>query len=242
MSATYAEQMPLHRLERIAGVILMFGFVYLVFELIAAAAWVDPPYDWARNYISDLGFSDCAVVDGDRICSPLHPLMNAGFMVQGTVFTIGGILVGRMVIPPGVLRATVVSLMVISGVGTFFVGVFHQSLALSTADLNWLHLLAATLAIGAGNIGISVLGGAAIRSAEWRLYGVAVLVIGAIGIVASILLALDLGAGTGIGAVERIAVYPLNTWTVGTGVGLLVKSVRDARRWSARTPVPTIDT
>ena len=79
----------------VAGSILMLGFVYLAFEFIAAMAWADPPYDWARNFISDLGFSDCAVVDGDRICSPLHPLMNAGLLIQGTIFTIGSILVVR---------------------------------------------------------------------------------------------------------------------------------------------------
>ena len=47
---------------------MLFGFIYLVFEFIAAMAWVDPPYDWAQNYISDLGFSDCATVDDRRIC------------------------------------------------------------------------------------------------------------------------------------------------------------------------------
>lgn len=230
--ATYAERMPLHRRERVAGIILLFGFVYLTFELVAAMAWTDPPYDWARNFISDLGFSDCATVDGDRICSPLHPLMNAGFLVQGTVFTIGSILVGRLILDPGFWRRVVTVLMVTSGVGTFFVGVFHQSLALSAAGLNWLHLLAATLAIGAGNIGIVLLGALAIRSVEWRFYGIAVLVIGVVGLVASVLLALGVDPGIGIGTVERIAVYPLNTWTVGTAVGLLVKSARDARRWT----------
>lgn len=217
-----------------AGIILLFGFVYLAFELIAAMAWIDPPYDWARNYISDLGFADCATVDGDRICSPLHPLMNAGFLVQGTVFTIGSILVGRFILDRGFPRIVVTGLMVTSGVGTFFVGIFHQSLALSAAGLNWLHLLAATLAIGAGNIGILLLGALAIRTAEWRLYGIAVLTIGVVGLIASVMLALRVDPGFGIGTVERIAVYPLNTWTVGTAVGLLVKSVRDARRFTRR--------
>ncbi len=234
--------MPLHRRERVAGVILLFGFVYLLFEVIAATAWVDPPYDWARNYISDLGFSDCATVNDRRICSPLHPLMNAGFLVQGTVFTIGSVLVVRMIVGPGILRKVVTGLMVTSGVATALVGVFHQSLALSAAGLNWLHVTSATLAIGAGDVGIVVLGVCALRSAQWRLYGAAVLAIGIVGVVAAVLLAADADLGIGIGAVERVAVYPLNTWTVGTAVGLLVKSIRDARRWSAGPSVPTIGT
>ena len=42
-----------------AGLVMLFGFVYIAFEFISAMAWVDPPYDWARNFISDLGFSEC---------------------------------------------------------------------------------------------------------------------------------------------------------------------------------------
>ena len=38
-------------------------------EFIAAMAWVDPPYDWAANFISDLGFADCAAA-APRILPP----------------------------------------------------------------------------------------------------------------------------------------------------------------------------
>ncbi|WP_165068564.1 DUF998 domain-containing protein [Marisediminicola senii] len=229
----------------VAGSILMLGFVYLAFEFIAAMAWTDPPYDWARNFISDLGFSDCAVVDGDRICSPLHPLMNAGLLIQGSIFTIGSILVVRLTLPDRTRRLVAGVPLVLSGVGTFFVGVFHQSLALYEADLNWLHILAATLAIGAGNIGIVLLGAFLLRSAEWRWYAIAILIVGIVGLVGSLLLINDIDFGLGIGLIERIAVYPLNTWTIGTGVGLLVKGARDsvlhgrARRAAAAAPAST---
>ena len=221
------------RRERIAGAVLLFGLVYLAFESIAAMAWIDPPYDWARNYISDLGFSDCATVDGSRICSPLHPLMNAGFMVQGTVFTVGSVLVTRIVFPAGAQRYTVVIPMVASGVGTFAVGVFHQSLALSAAGLNWLHVLSALIAIGAGNIGLVLFGALASRFDQWRGYGIAVLVIGVVGTASAVLLLFRVDLGLGLGLIERVAVYPLNTWTIGTAIGMLVKGARDARR-SAR--------
>lgn len=237
--------MTAERRQLTAGVVLLFGLVYLVFEFIAAMAWTDPPYDWARNFISDLGFADCEVIDGDRICSPLHPLMNAGFMVQGTVFTIGSVLVVGLLFPKSATRLLVGSLMVVSGVGTFLVGVVHQSLALYDAGLNGLHVFAAFLAIGPGNIGILLLGVLVIPQREWRGYGIAVGAIGAIGIIASVLLLAGEDLGLGIGLIERVAVYPLNAWTIGTGVGLLVKSIRDSakreRDWSRRQQVPTID-
>jgi hypothetical membrane protein len=218
------------RSQRIAGIVLLFGFVYLAFEFITAMAWVDPPYDWAANYISDLGFADCAVVEGMRLCSPLHPLMNAGFMVQGTVFTIGSVLVVRLMLPGRWMRVLVGTLLVLSGAGTFLVGVFHQSLGLYEAGLNGFHVLAALLAIGAGNVGILLLGLLVLGQREWRGYGIAVAIIGVIGIAAGLLLLARNDLGLGIGAIERIAVYPLNAWTVGTGVGLLVKGIRDRRR------------
>lgn len=224
------------RRPRIAATVLLFGFVYLAFEFIAAMAWIDPPYDWARNFISDVGFSDCAIVDGDRICSPLHPLMNAGFMVQGTVFTVGSILVSGFMVIGRASRIVVRSLLVASGVGTFFVGVFHQSLALSDAGLNGLHVLAAFLAIGPGNLGILLLGILVIPQLEWRGYGIAIAAIGSIGAVSAVLLLLRVDLGLGIGLIERIAVYPLNAWTVGTAIGLLVKDVRDRRRYSNALP------
>lgn len=218
------------RRQRIAGVVLLFGLVYIFAEVVTALNWVNPPYDWARNFISDLGFSDCAVFDTIPICSPLHEVMNAGFMFQGTIFTIGSLLVTRLMVPGRRLRFVIRLLLVASGVGTFFVGVFHQSLDLYAAGLNPLHVLSATIAIGAGNVGIIALGIAVLGRREWRGYGIAVTVIGLIGMTAGAFLVLGNDLGIGLGFVERIAVYPLNTWTIGTGVGLLIKGSVEVRR------------
>jgi len=212
-----------------AGIVLLFGLVYLVFESVAAAAWIDPPYDWARNFISDLGFSDCAVVEGNRLCSPLNSLMNAGLLVQGAVFTIGGLLVARLTLDTIRRRVVVGILLATSGVGTFFVGVLHQGVAFEAAGLNPLHLLAAALSIGAGNTGILLLGVFLVGKVPWRGYGIAILLLGVVGLTAGVLLRLGIDAGLGYGFIERIAVYPLNAWTVGSGVYLLTKCVRERR-------------
>ncbi|MBC7519430.1 MAG: DUF998 domain-containing protein [Microbacteriaceae bacterium] len=219
--------MSLSRRQLLAGGVFLLGFVYVIIEVLAARAWVNPPYNWALNYISDLGYSDCARVLGRQICSPLHPLMNLGFMIQGLVFVIGALLVVRVIVERRSLRWIVDTLLVTSGVGTFFVGVFHQSLALSAAGLNWLHFTAATLAIGPGNVGIVLLGILAARTIHWRSYGIAILSVGLIGVVSSLLLVAGFDFGIGKGFIERIAVYPLNTWTIGSGVGLTVVGVRD---------------
>ena len=219
--------MTVARRQLVAGAVLLCGFIYVFLELLAARAWVNPPYDWAVNFISDLGYSDCAVVKGLRICSPLHPLMNLGFMIQGIVFVVGALLVVRVIVYRRAWRWLVDTLMVASGIGTFFVGVFHQSLALSAAGLNWLHIAAATVAIGPGNVGILLLGVLAARTVHWRSYGFAILAVGVFGVISSLLLISGLTLGVGKGFVERLAVYPLNTWTIGTGVGLAVLGIRD---------------
>ncbi|MGI4858954.1 MAG: hypothetical protein ACRYHA_18945, partial [Janthinobacterium lividum] len=63
---------------------LLAGVQYLLAETVSAAAWVAPRYDYARNYISDLGVADCGeVFHGRLICSPRHALMNGAFVVEG---------------------------------------------------------------------------------------------------------------------------------------------------------------
>ncbi|MEY2848985.1 MAG: hypothetical protein RI885_1650 [Actinomycetota bacterium] len=225
-----ADRPSAERRRLIPGVVLLFGFVYIVFEFIAASAWVAPPYDWARDFISDLGYSGCGAADGPAPCSPLHPLMNAGLMVQGTIFTVGSVMVTRLVVVGAGWRIAVGSFLVVSGVGTFFVGVFHLSPELTASGFGWLHFLSATLAIGPGNAGILLLGLRAIPRPAWRGYGIAIVVLGAFGLVAGVVLLTPSADALGLGLVERLSVYPLNVWTIGTGVGLLVASAR----WSIR--------
>ncbi len=217
------------RRRLIPGVVLLFGFVYLVFEFLAAAAWTAPPYDWGRNFISDLGYSGCSTQD-PRPCSPRHVLMNIAFVVQGTVFSIGGILVSRLVVLDRRGRAAVTALLVTSGVGTVLVGIFHLSPELTASGLGALHFASAVLSIGAGNLGILLLGVYSLRRPEWLPYGVGMTALGVFGIVSSVVLLTPLGREIGVGLVERLAVYPLNAWTIGTGVGLVVTGLAWRRR------------
>lgn len=56
---------------------------YFVAEAAVIEAWAGPePYDRRTGLISDLGAVNCGVFDGRHVCSPLHGLMNASFVVQ----------------------------------------------------------------------------------------------------------------------------------------------------------------
>jgi hypothetical membrane protein len=61
---------------------------YFAAEAVAVAGWRGL-YSFHDNYISDLGAVTCA----DRLCSPLHALMNVSFVSQGVLISAGAALV-----------------------------------------------------------------------------------------------------------------------------------------------------
>ena len=50
------------------------------------------PYSRRTGCISDLGAVGCGIFDGRDVCSPLHLLMNASFVVQGLGMLVGALL------------------------------------------------------------------------------------------------------------------------------------------------------
>jgi hypothetical protein len=68
---------------------------YFAAETAVIGAWAGPqPYDRRTGYISDLGAVQCGIYDGRDVCSPLHLLMNASFVVQGLGMLLGALLLG----------------------------------------------------------------------------------------------------------------------------------------------------
>ena len=109
-----------------ALVLVVNTLQWLIIEAVAAAAWTQPPYSYATNYISDLGVPDCGTeFQGRAICSPLHSWMNASFMAEGLLFGLGVLLLSRLV--AGRARRVVVALAVAHAVGFVLVGLFHGS-------------------------------------------------------------------------------------------------------------------
>ena len=92
----------------------------MVVETVAASAWETPAYSYAFNFISDLGAPDCSTFQGREICSPLHTVMNAGFIVQGVLFVVASVLLQRLA--SGRARNIYLAIALIYGVGMVLVG------------------------------------------------------------------------------------------------------------------------
>ncbi|WP_329547580.1 DUF998 domain-containing protein [Streptomyces sp. NBC_01356] len=199
-----------------AVVLVVNAVQWVVAEAISAAAWTDPPYSYATNYISDLGVPDCGTqFQGREICSPAHQLMNTSFMLEGILFATGVLLLAGLV--KGRARRVVVALAVAHGVGMVLVGLFHGSgdgastgLAIHVAGAAVGILCANTLAIMAGSLRSLGLPPA------YRVFSITV---GTLGLLSEALVGMSESTA---GVFERGGVYSWLLWSVGTGALLLV--------------------
>jgi hypothetical membrane protein len=183
---------------------LQFG----VAQAIVATAW-NPPYNWLTNYISDLGNTACgqfAVPHGTPayVCSPLHAVMNASFMLAGAL-TIAGAVLLRRIWPPRLLTSVALVLWVSSGLGKIVVGLYPENTNVE------LHLIGA-LNVPVGSIAILLLS-LALLGANRRLgiVGILLAALGLLGTVLSIagqIAGPALYFGLGVGGMERVSDYP----------------------------------
>lgn len=73
-----------------AGALLIAGpVIFLLAELIAAAAWTNPPYSYTYHFISDLGVCGPSTLFGQYMYSPLAWVMNTGFFLFGITILAG---------------------------------------------------------------------------------------------------------------------------------------------------------
>lgn len=218
------------RIRVIVGAIalLLAGLQYLAAETVSAAVFT-PAYDYAQNYISDLGVADCGTVySGREICSPLAALMNVGFIADGALFFIGSVLLAALF--PGALKYVFLGAALLHGIGNVMVGLFDETTPAVGAAPS-IHVVGALLAILFGNVAAILAGASALRH-RWRALGVAGIALGTLGIVSLVLLGFD-GAGLPEGIVERFSVYPITASEILFGVTIL--AVAWSRR-AARSP------
>ena len=183
---------------------------YFAAEAIAVAGFRGG-YSFRRNFISDLGTVRCG--DGAG-CSPLHPLMNASFLVQGVLIFAGAVVVWPL-FPRGLARLAL-GLIAASGLGVAVVG-----LAPEDAAPGW-HYLGAAENLLLSNTGAALLGAALLREKRApRAVGLLSLGFGLIGLAGLAGLAVRVDFGLGAGVIERIAAYPFPLWLAGMGVWLL---------------------
>ncbi|TPG27383.1 DUF998 domain-containing protein [Mycobacterium hodleri] len=177
-----------------------------------------PGYRYGRDFISDLGRPD----------SPLSYLMNTAFVVQGTLFCAGAVLVTRATGGRGQTRF--VGFAAANAVGNVVVAAVPSGGA-STA---WVHVVGATVAIVGGNA--AILTGSPAVSATGA-YQVASVGLGASGLLSFAALAVATTTSTTVllpGAVwERTSVYTIIGWQTLSAFVLLVEAAR--RRAVRRT-------
>ncbi|MFG3366904.1 DUF998 domain-containing protein [Streptomyces sp. NPDC048156] len=198
----------------------MNAVLWVAAEAITAAAWTDPPYSYATNYISDLGVPDCGTrFQGRDICSPAHDLMNASFMVQGILFALGVVLLARLV--KGRARRVITALALAHGAAFVLVGLFHGSGENSNLALA-IHVGAAAIGILCANT-VAILAGSLPSlglSPAYRIFSVTV---GVLGLLSEVLVGVSASTA---GVFERGGVYSWLLWGAVTGFLVLVERRR----------------
>jgi hypothetical membrane protein len=204
---------------------------WVVIEAVVAAAWANPSYNYAVNYISDLGTTACgADFDGRELCSPLSPLMNTSFATQGILFALAAILLSRLLTGRG--RVFVVVLGVLQAVGMVLVAIFHGQAGGPSAGL-LIHISGAGVAILAANVMAIFIGLRSGRLGAPLWYRIVSIALGAGGIASELVQ----GAFPAIGgALERGGVYSYLLWQAITGIAIIFLALRD-RTWG----MPAVD-
>lgn len=205
---------------KVGAVLWICCLQYFVAEAVAIGGWPGA-YSLRRNYISDLGAVGCHVSAGgltvgtEQLCSPLHGLMNASFLLQGLLI-VGGALLVRFAFPKGALWALALLLIGASGIGVFIVGLAPEDVAPLP------HLVGAVENFLCCNAGMALMGVALLRRRRAsRILGLVSLAAGVVGLLGFVLLAAQVYLGLGVGGMERVVAYPFPIWLAGMGVLLL---------------------
>ncbi|MFI6909498.1 DUF998 domain-containing protein [Nonomuraea sp. NPDC050394] len=217
-----------HRMaqRRTAGAVLIAGgAIFFLAEFVAAAAWTNPPYSYTHHYISNLGVHGPSEAFGQFMYSPLAWVMNTGFFLFGiTLFAGTAMLRGLR----GRRRWAVLAPATLLAAGGILLAFFPGSGETADNAAIDYHALGAFAGIVGGNVLIIMLGWLHRHVAIAQKTGKAMVVLGAIGLVALVGFLALAGSGTNvlIGLVERCAVYPLLIGLICAGASI----------WNRNTP------
>jgi hypothetical membrane protein len=174
-----------------------------------------PQYSFITNTISDLGNTACGLYGGSRVCSPRYIVMDLSFALLGVAMAVGSLLIYREFINSGLRRERLAAhlgfiLLSVAGLGAIFVGSFPEN---TNGDM---HIAGAGMAIGAGNLGILILGLVLVSIPESLRHFM--LWTSSVSLVAVIAFAFKHHFGLGAGGMERIAAYPETVWLIMFGI------------------------
>ncbi|MFF1685090.1 MULTISPECIES: DUF998 domain-containing protein [unclassified Streptomyces] len=203
-----------------AAILVVNAVLWVAAEAITAAAWTDPPYSYATNYISDLGVPDCGTrFQGRDICSPAHDVMNVSFMVQGILFALGVVLLARLV--KGRARRVITALALAHGAAFVLVGLFHGSGENSNLALA-IHVGAAAIGILCANT-VAIMAGSLPSLGLPPAYRIFSITVGVLGLLSEVLVGVSVSTA---GVFERGGVYSWLLWGAVTGFLVLVERRR----------------
>lgn len=195
--------------------------LYIVLEVVVGLQ-ASASYSFADSTISDLGDTRCRGLDTQLRCSPWHSGMNVGFVYFGCTLALGAVLFGAVVLgprPAGRMLKTSVVLWPISGLGSIGVGLFPVN------EQPQLHTLAALPVFLAQPAALFTLGLALLtRRRRFAHATLAVATLSAVGTAGFFTLVLVDGS-SGVGAFERLALWPGYLWVCVTAVTLRRKRV-----------------
>lgn len=198
------------------GLFAMVGFLIFFMGQVIAQLGATAPYSVSRQTISELGITTCGdytnpiTAEIVYVCSPLHWIMNGTFVIYGILVMLATGLAIRAMWPGRRLRKVGLGLIFFSGIGAVVSGLAPQDL------MPVPHMIAGALAIASINIGLLLLGFAALK--EQPANGLFALLCGFVGMVGWVMLGTPPYAGLGYGGWQRVAGYPFVIWGICMGV------------------------
>jgi hypothetical membrane protein len=215
-----------NRYPWLGPLVYVLSVQYFLIQFIVAQSW-PTAYSVSQHVISDLGNTACGAYAMRYVCSPLHGIMNASFIMLGVTMALGSLLIYQE------FRRTWASfigfnLMGLAGFGTILVGLFPEN------TVSELHAIGAFLALGFGNLSLIVLA-LAITQAR-RSFRVYTFVSGIISLVALVLFIFHTYAGLGAGGMERLVSYPQTIWLILFGAYMTFTRYRPRVRQKGTQP------
>jgi hypothetical membrane protein len=213
----------------IAGILLATAVIqFWIVEAVAAGAWMNPPYRYSYNFVSDLAVtSERIVFDGRVVASPLHALMNSSFTALGSLVLISSALmfISR---ERGYGRRAVLAVGLIFAIGSWLVAAFPED------TIQVAHIVGAFANIVGGNALVIVLGREVFRESR-RAVAYSLMTLGIFGLIATVFLVAVPGFFNG--AVERAAAYPYMVAFLVAAIGLMADG-RGCRLPPSRARIP----
>ena len=216
--------------RRSAGALLVAGpAIFLLAEIIAAAAWTDPPYSYTYDFISNLGVHGPSTLFGQYMYSPLAWLMNAAFSVFGLTILAGIVLLRGLW---GWRRWAMLTPAALLAAGGVLLGLFPGSGEAMNDGTGDLHALGAFAGFLGANVLAIMLGRMRRRVGFSRATGQALISVGVIGLLSTTLYLLMIMLSTGgttigiIGLIERGATHPFLVGLLCAGASILHRPKR----------------